>query len=371
VELKILIQGGYNFHFEMSVTIALPPDAYQVRTLAGTRDTWDEGLAEFNEPCGVAVDSDGNVLVPDTENHRIRRITPQGQVSTLAGTGEAGHRDGNTGEAQFNNPWGVAVDKDGNVLVADTANHRIRRITPQGQVSTLAGTGEAGHRDGNTGEARFTQPICVAVDGNGKVLVTESYNHCIRVVTPQGQVSTLTGFAGGHRDGPVGVAQFNRPWGMAVDKDDNVLVADAGNNRIRVITPLGQVTTLAGSGEEGYRDGPAGEAQFNFPNGVAVDKDGSVLVADVGNYCVRVITPEERVGTLAGSGEEGHRDGHAAEAQFVGISGVAVDKGSGSVVVVDMNSVRIVVRRGRVAIESVVRIVTLLQGLIPAHKKRR
>jgi DNA-binding beta-propeller fold protein YncE len=361
----------------MSVTIALPLDAYQVRTLAGTdKEDEDAILARFNYFRGVAVDSDGNVLVADTENHRIRRITPQGQVSTLAGTGEAGHRDGNAAEAQFNDPWGVAVDKDGNVLVADTDNHRIRRITPQGQVSTLAGTGEVGYRNGKAGEAHFVQPINVAVDGYGNVLVTE-YSHCIRVITPQGQVGTLAGSghlgvlrSRGYRDGPVGEAQFSRPWGMAVDKNGNVLVADPGNHCIRRITPLGQVSTLAGSGREGYRDGAAGEAQFNFPIGVAVDKDGSVLVADGNNYCVRVITVEGRVGTLAGSGKEGHRDGHAAEAQFFGLRGVAVDKGSGSVVVVDRQSVRVVVRQARVAIDSVVRIVTLLQRLIPAHKER-
>jgi sugar lactone lactonase YvrE len=139
------------------------------------------------------VDGDGNVIVADPNSHRIRKITPQGQVSTLAGTGEQGHRDGEGTVAQFFCPMGVALDGDGNVIVADSSNDRIRKITPQGYVSTLAGTGVRGHRDGEGTDAQYFYPREVAVDGNGNVIVADLYNHCIRKITSQGHVSTLAG----------------------------------------------------------------------------------------------------------------------------------------------------------------------------------
>eukprot|EP00976_Prorocentrum_cordatum_P012871 257450-Prorocentrum_minimum.AAC.1 len=251
-----------------------------VSTLAGTgvRGYQDgEGnAAKFRRPWGVAVDEDGNVIVADTYNSRIRKISPQGLVSTLAGTGVRGHRDGEGAAAQFKSPSGVAVDREGNVFVADYDNHRIRKISPQGLVSTLAGTGVAGHRDGEGIAAQFNCPRGVAVDGEGNVIVADFVNKCIRRISPQGLVSTLAGTGvEGHRNGEGTAAQFNEPSGVAVDGEGNVIVADYINNRIRRISPQGLVSTLAGTGGRGYQDGEGTAAQFAGPWGVAVDGDGN------------------------------------------------------------------------------------------------
>jgi hypothetical protein len=241
------------------------------------------------------VDGVGNVIVADTHNHRIRMITPQGYVSTLAGTGERGHLDEEGTVAQFAYPGGVAVDGDGNVIVADQDNHRIRKITPQGHVSTLAGTGVRGHRDGKGTAAQFYQPNGVAVDGDGNVIVADTSNYLIRKITPQGHVLTLAGTgARGHRDGEGTVAQFDQPWGIAVDGDGNVIVADKCNHRIRKITPQGHVSTLAGTDVRGHRDGdPVDSPQLNGPTGVAVDQNGNVIVADSYNRCIRCVASDD------------------------------------------------------------------------------
>jgi DNA-binding beta-propeller fold protein YncE len=155
------------------------------------------------------------------------------------------------------------------------------------------------------------------VDEGGNVIVADNHNHDIRKITPQGHVSTLAGTGEwGHRDGEANVAQFNYPRGVAVDEDGNVMVADKGNHRIRKITPQGHVSTLAGTGEKGYQDGEGTIAQFNYPQGVAVDKDGNIIVTDEENYHIRKITPQGHVSTLAGTGKTGHRNGKRTDAQF-------------------------------------------------------
>jgi DNA-binding beta-propeller fold protein YncE len=177
-------------------------------------------------------------------------------VFTIAGTGEEGHRDGEAGTvARFADPCGVAVDEDGNIIVADTGNHCIRKITPQGQVSTLAGTDEEGLRDGEGAVARFSMPCGLAVHGDGNIIVVDMHSCCVRKITPQGQVSTLAGMDDheeGYRDGEGTVALFDHLRGIAVDRDGNVIVVDMGNHCIRKITPQGQVSTLAVTGEGGY-----------------------------------------------------------------------------------------------------------------------
>jgi DNA-binding beta-propeller fold protein YncE len=239
-------------------------------------------------------------------------------VSTIAGTGIIGHRDGEGNAVKFQEPSGVAVDKDGNIIVADTWNNCIRKITPQGHVSTLAGTRKRGHRDGEGTVAQFKCPSGVAVDGIDNVIVADAGNNRIRKITPQGQVSTLAGTGErGHRDGEGNAAQFDWPRGVAVDGGGNVIVADGGNHRIRKITPQGQVSTLAGSGEEGHRDGEGTVAQFDRPCGVAVDGGGNVIVADTDNHRIRMISPQGHVSTLAGTSETGHRDGEGNAAHTV------------------------------------------------------
>jgi sugar lactone lactonase YvrE len=239
-------------------------------------------------------------------------------VGTLAGSGDSGYdnggyADGTGAEARFNYPAGVAVDGKGNVYVGDSNNHRIRKISPEGVVSTLAGSGEEGYADGTGTEAQFYHPAGVAVDGKGNVYVADYGNHRIRKITPAGVVSTLAGSEDyGYADGTGTEAQFHYPHGVAVDGKGNVYVGDKGNHRIRKITPRGVVSTLAGSGDMWYADGAGTEAQFNQPYGVAVGRKGSVYVADSFNNRIRTITREKggpgrngapgRTGSVSGKG---------------------------------------------------------------------
>jgi hypothetical protein len=316
-----------------------------VTTLAGQPGSWGSAdgtgsAARFWWPRGVAVDSAGNVYVADTANDTIRKVTPGGVVTTLAGlAGNIGSADGAGSAARFDWPDGVAVDSAGNVYVADTANDTIRKVTPGGVVTTLAGLAEnEGSADGTGSAARFYQPAGVAVDNAGNVYVADYYNCTIRKVTPSGVVTTLAGLAGsyGSADGTGSAAQFKYPKGVAVDSAGNVYVADDRNDTIRKVTPSGVVTTLAGlAGSYGSADGTGTNAQFTDPSGVAVDSAGNVYVADTGNGTIRKVTPGGVVTTLAGlAGSGGWADGTGSAARFNGPDGVAVDS-SANVYVVD------------------------------------
>lgn len=297
--------------------------------------------ALFNRPLGVTVDAQGNLYVADTENRRIRKISPDGLVTTLAGSGGASHRDGPAATAEFSGPRGAAVDTDGTLYVADTGNHCIRQVK-HGAVTTLAGTihpslgGISGFADGPAATARFTEPYGVAVDAQHNVYVADTENHRIRKISG-GLVSTLAGNGTvGFADGPGAAAQFSWPGGVAVD--GAVYVADYAH-RIRKVAPSGNVSTLAGNGLPGTTDGVGSAAQFTLPQAVAVDAQGTVFVAD-GNARVRRITAAGAVSPLAGSGLRGYADGPAATAQFQRPTGVAVDA-QGRVYVADGEANRI------------------------------
>lgn len=262
--------------------------------------------ASFYYPSGVATDSVGNVYVADSGNSTIRKITPAGEVTTLAGAPRViGHTDGTGAAARFDRPSVVASDSTGNVYVSDTSNNTIRKITPAGVVTTLAGTpGIRGHADGTGTMASFYSPSGVATDRAGNVYVADSNNHTIRKITPAGVVTTLAGTAGirGHADGTGTVASFVYPKGIATDSTGNVYVSDTLNQTIRKITPSGVVTTLAGTdGLFGSTDGAGAAARFNSPSGIATDSVGNVYVADYGNSSIRKITPGGVVTTLASS----------------------------------------------------------------------
>jgi len=315
-----------------------------VSTLAGSTQGFSDGAgssAKFFRPAGVAVDSAGTVYVADTNNHRIRKVLSNGTVSTLAGSGVAGFADGVGAAAQFSSPNGVIVNSAGTVYVADTFNHRIRKILPDGTVSTLAGSGTAGFADGAGATAKFKYPEGVAVDSAGTVYVADTQNHRIRKILPDGTVSTLAGSGTvGFADGPGAIARFWSPMGVAVDSAGTVYVGDQGNHRIRKILPDGTVSTLAGSGTAGFADGPGAIARFWSPMGVAVDSAGTVYVADTNNNRIRKILPDGTVSTLAGSGTAGIADGAGATAQFDNPKGVAADS-AGTVYVADYFNHRI------------------------------
>jgi serine/threonine protein kinase/sugar lactone lactonase YvrE len=327
---------------------AVPVPAVSITTLAGQAGVggYADGagsLAQFRLPNSVAVDSAGNVYVADTANNVIRKIAPTGVVSTLAGvSGIHGSADGTGGNARFWAPFGIAVDGSGNVFVADTANNTIRKITPNGAVSTLAGlAGHPGSKDGLRANAQFRNPWGVAVDGMGNVFVADMSNDTIRKITPAGMVSTLAGQAGmsGGLNGVGAGAQFNNPFAVAVDGADNVYVSDSANDTIRKITPSGVASTVAGMpGYAGSADGNGNDARFWNPQGLVVDGAGNIYVADTGNNTVRKITPMGVVTTLAGlAGASGAADGVGVDARFNSPGGMAVDR-RGNIYVADTNN---------------------------------
>jgi sugar lactone lactonase YvrE len=281
--------------------------------------------AEFNRPGVVAVDAQGNVYVADAGNNRIRKITPAGIVSTLAGNGIAGYVDSTGENAEFDGPDGIAVDAQGNVYVGDYLDHHIRKITPEGVVSTLAGNGTPGYADGPALNAEFDNPDAIAVDGQGNIYVADFATSRIREISLAGNVSTLTGSNAGYADGPIATAQFNGPRGLSIDKQGNFYVVDCNNNMIRKITTSGIVSTLAGNGTAGWVDGPGINGEFYLPASGTIDSQGNVYVADESNNRIRRITPAGVVSTLAGNGTAGFANGTGTNAEFNNPLGIAVD----------------------------------------------
>jgi len=304
--------------------------------------------ARFGGVCGMALNSTGNLFVAEL-NGTIRRVTPAGVVTTLAGSaGQPGSVDAVGSAARFYWPWDVAADSAGDLIVADTSNNTIRKVTPAGVVTTLAGSARvSGGVDGPGSEARFNSPRGVAVDSAGNVFVAERGSSTIRKATPAGVVTTLAGSAGatGTNDGPGSAARFNHPCGVAVDRAGSVFVADTDNCTIRKVTPDGVVTTLAGKAGPYYgpADGTGSAACFNHPQGLAVDSAGNVFVADTGHYTVRRVTPAGVVTTIGGvAGVMDGRDGVGSSAKFAAPSGIAVDK-AGRLYVADTANNRITI----------------------------
>ena len=305
-------------------------------TLAGTAGSPGStnatgSAARFSNPYGVSVDTAGNVFVADYGNHTIRKVTSAGVVTTLAGTaGSFGSTDATGSAARFNYPRGVAVDSAGNVFVADHYNDSIRKVTSAGVVTTLAGTaGFAGSTDATGSAARFYRPSGVAVDTAGNVFVADTQNHTIRKVTSAGVVTTLAGTAGslGSTDGTGSAARFDNPYGVSVDTSGNVFVADAFNHNIRKVTSAGVVTTLAGgSGISGSTDATGSAARFNYPFGVSVNTSGNIFVADRNNHTIRKVTSAGVVTTEAGlANTSGSNNGLGPAARFNLPNGIAVD----------------------------------------------
>lgn len=295
-----------------------------IGTVAGSSGSagWVDGAAaqaRFSDPFGLAIDRDGNVYAADAgENNRIRKITPEGVVSTLAG-GPEGFADGTGAGAGFHTPSGMAIDGAGNLFVADTGNNAIRKITPDGVVSTIGGTGVAGYRDGKAGEAQFNGPVGVAVDKAGVVYVADTYNDRIRKITPDGMVGTFAGGAPGYVDGTAAEARFDTPTSVVVDARGNLYVADTSNGALRKLAPDGQVSTLAIAPED------AEKPLLRRPVGLALTHDGFLYVGDIWRGRILQVSPDGSLRGLTGIGVD-IEIGDDKSLRFSRPSGVAVDR---------------------------------------------
>ncbi|MBL1083542.1 RICIN domain-containing protein [Streptomyces actinomycinicus] len=283
----------------------------KISTVAGTGagnfggDGGPATAAQLKYPVGVAVDSTGTVYIGDQHNHRVRKITPDGQISTVAGTGTANFRgDGGPATAAWlYYPSGVAVDSTGALYVADYGNHRVRKITPDGKISTVAGTGAAalGGDGGPATAAQLMNPSGVAVDSTGTLYIADYGNHRVRKITPDGKISTVAGTGAanfGGDGGPATAAQLRGPYGVVVDSTGALLVTDSGNHRVRKITPDGKISTVAGTGTANFGgdSGPATAAQLNNPFGLAVDCVDTVYITDHSNHRVRKVASVRMAG---------------------------------------------------------------------------
>jgi sugar lactone lactonase YvrE len=304
-------------------------------TLAGSgtagRANGTGTAATFDNPIGIAVDASGNVFVAEYNNNTIRKVTSAGVVTTFAGStsGTSGSTDDTGSAARFYYPSGVAIDASGNIYVADNNNHTIRKITTAGVVTTFAGTARSrGSTDGTGSAARFSNPGGVATDMLGNVYVADTANHIIRKINNGGEVTTIAGTAGlsGSTDGAGSAARFRNPFDLAVDGSGNVFVADTDNHVIRKITSDGIVSTIAGTaGLSGSTDGTGLSARFNSPNSIAIDSAGNIFVADSVNHTVRKIINGNVVTTEGGlAGSSGSANGTGSAARFYFPKGITV-----------------------------------------------
>lgn len=317
----LLVLGCFKVQGQLVITVAGVVDS--IGNLNGPAYE-----ATFNNPHGIAVDQNGNVYTADRYSHTIRKITPAGFVETIAGLdGVSGTQDGPSSVATFNEPWGICIDPLGNVIVADTRNNKIRKIDAAGMVSTVAGTGNFGVTNGSVLASTFGNPTGVECDAAGNIYVADHLTHIIRKIDTNGQVSTIAGtpYVTGSNDGTQ--ATFNRPYGLTLDLEGNILVADEWNNKIRRVDMSGNVTTVAGSGLIGGNDGSANIASFNYPWDMTVDEQGNIFVADGYNHIIRKISTSGNVSTYVGNiGQTGATDGLGVLAHFNGATSIEINK---------------------------------------------
>lgn len=310
---------------------------YFVRTIVGSTPGFEDGIgtaAKIDRPSGLAFDNEGNLIFVDRDNHSIRKMTPEGVVTTIAGTGEAGFADGIPG--QFNFPWQLVVDAEGNIIVVEKAGGRIRKIAPDGTVSTLAGPKGSGSHQGfenGPGElAQFNDPLDIVMDAEGNFYVTDRDNKMIRKITPEGEVSTLIG------DGTSNI--LKNPLALTFDEQGNLIIADG--NWLKLLTPAGDLSIIAGTGNRGFSDGDALSAKLGNMYDVIVDAEGNILIADASNHRIRMLIPGPdgkystgTITTIAGTGAKGRADGPGNASTFDNPYGLAVDE-AGDIYVADI-----------------------------------
>ena len=279
-------------------------------------------------PWELDVSPAGYVYFTENNAHRVRVLSPTGSVWVLSGGPNPGFRDGPKNRARFKSPEGIALYRDGNLAVADTYNHAIRRVTvPWGDVTTLGGNGIPGYKDGPPSESQFDEPNGVATDPAGNVYVADTKNNRIRKITPDGMTATIAGDGeGGYTDGPALKARLYQPTGVEFDpRDGGLFIADMGNSKIRKLTAAGELVTVAGGGgsnRSGFKDGYGKDALFWNVYCIDLDPRGRLWIADWTNEAVRVMSPDGYVSTVAGSPPLGLRDGRGPNAKFFGLMSV-------------------------------------------------
>jgi len=285
--------------------------------------------ASFSNPMGIAIDKEGNLFVADAQNNLIRKIDSFGLTSTLAGTGEVGSKDGQAKEATFFYPTAITTDKQGNIFVADTHNNLVRKIDRNGIVSTLA----------KNDAIRFDKPAGLAVDTSGNIYVSDFSNR-IRMITKKDSIVEIAGTgARGAKNGKALESTFYVPRGIAFDKEGNLLICDTFNNQIRKLNSSGEVLTVSGITKKGIQNGTVDSAAFFHPQAIAIDSDGFLYIADSGNHLIRKIA-QSRVVSVAGNGLRGSHDGKGLSASFWNPMGIAVDS-SGNIYVADYQNNKI------------------------------
>jgi sugar lactone lactonase YvrE len=323
-----------------------------ITSVAGkTDDGGSASSSQLNYPNVVAADGAGNVFIADTDSQRVRKVATSEVITTVAGNGTVGFSgDGGPAPfAQLNYPAGIAVDRNGNVFIADTRNNRIREVVPGGIIATIAGNGKPGFAGdgGSASDAQLNAPSAVAVDQTGNVFISDTSNQRVRKIDFSGVITTVAGTGDrgfGGDGGPATSAQLTNPAGIAIDGAGNIFIADAGNNRIRVVASGGGINTFAGDGMYGFGGdgGPAVAAHLAYPNGVALDGAGNLLIADTDNQRIRAVTADGLIRTVAGNGTYGFSgDGGASTtAELASPLSVATDA-MNSLVVADTFSSRI------------------------------
>jgi uncharacterized protein (TIGR03437 family) len=275
-----------------------------VTTIAGNGVEGDSnsGLGQINFASGIAVNTNGDVFIADTDNHKIKKITPLGIITTFAGS-TAG--DNNIGIGQLRNPIGIEIDPAGNIYVADTGNHKIKKITPSGLITTIAGSTLG---DSNLGLGQFNQPSNIQVDAIGNLFIADKGNHKIKKITSNGVITTIAGSTEG--DDVAGLGQFVLPNSIAINPTGEVYISDTGNNKIKKVNQNGSISTFINS-------------QLSLPSGIVFDSSGNLYVADVFGNQIKKITPSLIVTTVAGNNSSG--DSNVGLGQFNNPRDIAID----------------------------------------------
>ncbi|PIQ27407.1 hypothetical protein COW36_22665 [bacterium (Candidatus Blackallbacteria) CG17_big_fil_post_rev_8_21_14_2_50_48_46] len=303
----------------------------KIELLSGEGDSdFKEGgpqEAQFSYPWDIVQGPDLFFYGVDRFNHRIRKISQQGQTTTFAGQRAPGYQDGQAAQAQFDNPVGLTVDQAGNLYIADSGNHLIRKIDVKGNVSTLAGVPKkSGFQDGEAQTALFSSPSGLCLDAQGNLLIADSNNHRIRKLSADGKtVSTLVGSAEkGFLNGPALEARLNSPRDLVADSQGNLYISDGFNHAIRRLGKTGMLETWVGNGSPGDQEGVGEQARLNEPRGLDLDQAGNLYIADSGNHRIRLVSPDRSLSNFAGNGQGRFQNGSLKEGSFAMPSGLVL-----------------------------------------------